>query len=170
MGKIEDVVRSEIVRLAKKQLRADVLPLTREVRELKRTVSRMNKTVAMLERIVARQQREMQQQKAQLQVSDDEVKRARFSPALIQKLRKRLGLTQSDMATLVGVSPATIGFWESGDTAPRDANRAALVALRKLGRRDAKQLIEKKTSAAKKKATGRKKAKRGRTPRKSRKK
>jgi len=170
MGKIEEVFKSEIVRLTKKQLRATVIPLTQQVRELKRTVSRLDKTVASLDRAVKQQQHEAQQQKAQLQAAPSEVKRARFSPTLIQKLRKRLGLTQSALAALLDVSPTTVAFWENGRTAPRGANRESLVALRKLGRRDVKQMLAKQGAPARKKRSTPKKAKRGRPPKKSTKK
>ena len=50
MGKIETAVKSEIARLAKKEIRAVCGPLARDVRELKRTVSRLRRTVASLEK------------------------------------------------------------------------------------------------------------------------
>ncbi len=171
MGKVEDVIKSEIARLTRKQLRADVVPLTRDVRELKRTVSRLTKTVDALERVVSRQERARQQELGQLRAAEDEVKKARLSPGLIQKLRKRLGLTQSALATLVGVSPTTVALWESGRTAPRGGNREAVVALRKLGRRDVKRLLaEKKPAPAKKTSAGKKKAGRGRPSQQAKKK
>ena len=43
MGKVEQTLKSEITRLAKKQVRANCLPLTRDVRRLKRTVSALRK-------------------------------------------------------------------------------------------------------------------------------
>ena len=43
MGKVEEVLKSEVIRLTKKQLRAEVAPLARDVRELKRSVSRLKK-------------------------------------------------------------------------------------------------------------------------------
>ena len=54
MGKIEDVVKSEIVRLAQKEDRAVCGPLAKQVRELKRTVSALKKSVAAMEKTVAR--------------------------------------------------------------------------------------------------------------------
>ena len=53
MGKMEQTLKSEITRLAKKEMRATYLPLARDVRRLKRTVSALRKTVAVLARLGA---------------------------------------------------------------------------------------------------------------------
>ncbi|MCX5653230.1 MAG: helix-turn-helix domain-containing protein [Planctomycetota bacterium] len=136
MGKMEQALKSEIVRLAKKQVRAICLPLARDVRRLKRTVSALRKTVAVLASLGTELQAERQAQRAKLAVAPDEVKAARLSPALIKKLRTRLGITQGELATLVGVSTSAVGSWEYGKAKPEGHNREALVALRKLGRRE----------------------------------
>ena len=87
MGKIETVMKSEILRLAKKEVRAVCGPLTRDVRGLKRTVSSLRKTVASLERASREWAKRIRAQKAELRVPDEEVKAARFSPGLIRSLR-----------------------------------------------------------------------------------
>jgi hypothetical protein len=60
MGKMEQTLKSEIMRLAKKQVRATCLPLAREVRRLRRTVSAPRKTVAVLARFGTELQTERQ--------------------------------------------------------------------------------------------------------------
>jgi hypothetical protein len=45
MGKMEQTLKSEITRLASKQVRAACLPLAKDVRRLKRAVSVLRKTV-----------------------------------------------------------------------------------------------------------------------------
>ena len=136
MGKMEQTLKSEITRLARKQVRATCLPLARDVRQLKRTVSALRKTVAVLARLGAEWQAQRTAERAKLAATPEEVKAARVSPTLIKKLRKRLGITQGDLATLVGVSTSTVGSWEYGKAKPEGRNRKALVALRKLGKRE----------------------------------
>jgi len=148
MGKFEDAVRSEIMRLLRKELRGVVLPLGRDVRQLKRGLGRMTKSVARLDRVVAVQVREAEARKGRLEVPEEEAKSARLSAGLIRKLRTRLGLTQGQVAALLGVSSGAVTQWETGVISPRDRNRAALVALRKLGRRDVKRMLEQKGAAA----------------------
>ena len=47
----------------------------------------------------------------------------------IVDFRKRKGLSQQDMATMLGVSLPTIKRWESGESTPRDRHLVALAAL-----------------------------------------
>lgn len=51
MGKMEQMLKSEITRLAKKQMWATYLPLAQDVRRLKRTVSALRKTVTVLAKL-----------------------------------------------------------------------------------------------------------------------
>ena len=74
---------------------------------------------------------------------DAEVEKARFSPRLVKTLRTRLDLSQADLAKLVGVSSSAVATWEQGRSRPTGARRAAIVALRKLGRRDVKRMLAK---------------------------
>jgi len=165
MGKLEEALRSTILRLIRRELRASVVPLSRELRQLRRTVSPLRKTVSALEKLAAEQVRRAQAETAQLQASGEEVKKARLSPTLIRSLRARLGVTQGELASLVGVSAGAVGGWEKGRIAPRGRNRAALVALRKLRRTDAKRLLSERgaiPSKAKAAGAGSRRAKRER--------
>jgi len=159
MGKIESVLKSEIVRLAAKEIRSFCGPTVRDVRRLKRTVSRLSKAVATLEKAARRWTEETQERKAELRVPEKEAEAARLSAGLIRKLRTRLGLSQAEFATLVGVSTISVGLWEHGKTRPSGENRGALVALRKLGKRDVRKMLDRKTEPKlqkrKRKATGR---------------
>jgi transcriptional regulator with XRE-family HTH domain len=65
-----------------------------------------------------------------------------MSPELIKKLRARLGITQAELAVLIGVTGPAVAQWEGGTSEPRGANRAIIVGFRKLGRRDVQVLLE----------------------------
>jgi len=147
MGKMEEVLRSEIGRLTRKELRETLTPLLKEIRELKRTVSRLSKSVESLEKAAVRRKRLKIAEKGQLQVPDEEVKAARLTARVIRNLRKKLGISQEKMAIILDVSPASVAFWEQGRARPRGANKSSLVALRKLGRRDVKRILAEKGAA-----------------------
>ena len=147
MGKIEAIIKSEMVRLTKREMRKITRPLGRDVRLLKGVVSKLRKTVLVLERSTARQALEMGKGKMKLEAAPEEVKASRFSPRLIRTLRERLGLTQREMATLAGVTVGAIYQWEKGIFEPRGQKKGVLVALRKLGRRDARKLIEERSAS-----------------------
>jgi DNA-binding XRE family transcriptional regulator len=51
--------------------------------------------------------------------------------------RRRLGLTQAQMAKLVGVSSLSIYKWETGSVQPREAQRQSIQEALKLGKRQA---------------------------------
>ena len=152
MGKMEQTLKSEITRLARKETRAACEPLAKDVRQLRRTVSALSKTVGRLEKLGAEFQAQRMAEQARLDAPAPEVKAARLSPLLIKKLRKRLGITQSELATLVGVSHSAVGSWEYGKAKPEGRNREALVALRKLGKREVRGLLAAKSEGVRQEA------------------
>jgi len=162
MGKMEQTLKFEITRLAKKQVRATCLPLARDVRRLKRTVSALRKTVVVLSRLGAELQAQRTAERTKLAAAPEEVKAARLTPWLIKKLRKRLGVSQGELATLVGVSTNAVGFWEQGKARPRGRNKEALVALRKLGKREVVGILAAKAGESPREAKGRARGRRRR--------
>jgi DNA-binding transcriptional regulator YiaG len=141
MGKLEQTLRAEISRLSRKEIRAAVEPVRRDVRELRRTVRALSRTVEDLEKELKAARKAQGSSAAPLAAPPAEVSKARLSPGLIKKLRKKLGITQQELAALLDASPSTVAFWEQGRTKPKAETKARIVALRKLGRRDVKQLL-----------------------------
>ena len=146
MGRLEATIKSEIVRLAKREMRKTLVPLGRDVRLLKSTVSQLRKAVLTLQRITASQQKELEKGKAPLEATPEEVKESRFSPRLIGSLRRHLGITQKELAILTGVTVGAAHLWEIGQFKPSMKKKAVMVALRKLGRREVRKLLEEKES------------------------
>ena len=142
MGKVGSIIKSEIIRLAKRELRQVSIPLGRDVRSLKNTVSQLRKSVLVLERFVAQRQKESSKREIRLEASPEELKKSRFSPRLIQSLRKKLRITQKELAVLAGVTVGAVHQWEMGKFQPKTVKKARLVALRKLTRSDVKKLLE----------------------------
>jgi DNA-binding transcriptional regulator YiaG len=146
MGKVESIIKSEIIRLAKGEMRKISIPLGRDVRLMKNTVSQVRKSVLALERFAAHQQKELSKREIRLEATPEEVKKSRLSPRLIKSLRKHLGITQKELAILTGVTIGAAHQWEIGKFNPKPEKKAAFVALRKLGRGEVKKLLEKKAS------------------------
>ena len=144
MGKLESLMKSEIVRLARREVRKIVRPLGRNVRSMKGTVVSLRKTVATLEKFAARQAAEMGQKRGLPEAAPEEVKASRFSPRLIRTLRKRLAITQKEMAALLGVTVGAIYQWEKGIFEPTAQKKRVLVTLRRIGRREVRRLLENK--------------------------
>ena len=148
MGKLESTIKSEIERLAKREIHKVSVPFKRDVHSLKTTLSQLRKAVLPLERFAADRQKELAKQGIPLEVSPEELKKSRLSPRLIKTLRKKLKITQKELAILVGGSPMAVQNWESGKFSPKADKKAALAALRKFGRTEVKKLLAQKASGA----------------------
>ena len=146
MGKVGSIIKTEIIHLTKRELRKVSVPLGRDIRSLKTMLSQMRKSVSILERFAAQRQKESAKREMRLEAPPEEIKKARFSPRLIRSLRKKLKITQKELAILLGVTVGAAHQWEIGKFAPKPEKKAALVALRKLGRSEVKKLLEEKGS------------------------
>ena len=54
-----------------------------------------------------------------------------MTPIQIIKLREDLGLTQQQLADMIGAQQHTVSLWETGKNRPRGANLKALTELHK---------------------------------------
>ena len=142
MGKLESVMREEIARLAKREIRASVAPLKKEVTKLRLRLSHLEKTVAVLDREAGRVRKAEKAKLGHLSASEDEIKAARINGKWVQTLREKLNVSQTELADLLGISVSGVRTWEYDISKPRGENRSSLVALRKLGRRDIKKMLE----------------------------
>ena len=150
MGKIESMIKSEIQRLARREIRSTFLPMKREVRAMRLRMSGLIKGFTALNR-VAKEQIQRATEQFKLEASPEEIKIARFSPARIRALRLKKGLSQKELGMLLGVSLGTIVLWEKGKITPKAERKGGLIALRKLGKREiGRVLAEKKAGEPKK--------------------
>ena len=165
MARIETAIKDAIARGARKQLRQATTPIRKDVRRLRQLVRQLRQDVGALRDVAARWARSQQGQPWRPAASEQELKAARLSPRLIQKLRARLGLSQVGLARLVGVSAAAVVQWERGRSAPAEQNRNALIGLRKVGRREVKQLLAELGPPARRSRPAKRRARRGRSQR-----
>ena len=142
MGKVENALRDEIARLARREAKKLQSRSVEDIRRLKKRVAELQSEVAGMKKAQARAASRRRMTEAAREVGGKAAGRARLSPGLVKKLRKRLGDRQPEFAKLIGVSPAAVGFWESAKSQPRPEMKARIVALRKLGRRDVQRLLE----------------------------
>ncbi len=142
MARVEEAVRSAIERAVARECRTRRQPLVREIRNLKRELMRLEQVVKMLKLRCGQRPPEATGAVPELpQVRDEEARQARLTPAVIKKLRARLGVTQAQLAVLMGVTGPAIAQWEGGKNEPQGRNRIVLVALRKMGRGDVSRMF-----------------------------
>lgn len=142
MPDIASVLKQEITRLTRKEVAATARQQSKQIQSLKATTRNLRDQVATLEKTVSRLSREISRANSQPQIEAAPEKTVRISPKSIKSHRRRLGLSQAQMAKLLGVSTASVGFWETGKASPRGKNRQAIAELRQMGTRDAKVLLE----------------------------
>ena len=143
MPNLAAVLKAEIVRLARRSTRPFYVPLKKDIVALKHALTQQKRLTSQLQRDNARLLADLNNRLAvPSTASETEVQHARMSPRLIRSQRARLGLSQDAFAELVDVSAGAVMAWESGRSKPRAAAKAMLVAVRKLGKREARQRLE----------------------------
>ena len=136
MPNIGTVLREEIVRLARKEVRRETLSMQkassqyrRDIAALKRQVTRLERQVSLLENQVLAKPPEPAPAKTD--------SRVRFTAKGLRSQRKRLGLSAADYAKLAGVATQTVYSWEREATRPSKDQTTVLAALRSMGKLEA---------------------------------
>ena len=142
MPNVAQVLREEITRLARKEIRTACEPLRKQVRSLRQTVKSQQETITKLDRALAVMATLSPDTSASLSAPEEENTRARVTPVSIKRHRNRLKLSQAQLGTLLDVSTNTVLRWEAGTSKPRAQHRAALLKMRDLGRRDVTKTLE----------------------------
>ena len=139
MANIAAALRQEITRLARREIRRETAQLRQATARFRKDRADLRKRVAELEQLVSKLKRA-------LPVAPDptpaDLEGLRYSTRTVRANRKRLGLSAADFAALCGVSEQTVYNWEHGSTRPDKKKIAVLVSLRSLGRRAAKDQLE----------------------------
>lgn len=144
MSNLASLLKTEITRLARKEVRATTSKLQKAV------TSHRSEIAALKRRVVELERRLRQSQRGQGATVDKRVtpatengrQKVRFSPKSLISQRKRLGLSAADVGLLFGTTGQSIYNWEAGRARPSARHMATLGALRKLGRRQAEKILE----------------------------
>jgi DNA-binding transcriptional regulator YiaG len=139
LGKLESTIKSEIQRLTKREIRATFVPLRREVRAMRLKLSGLSRGILSLNRMT--KDLRLEETKPRLEANPEEVKASRLTPDRIRGLRKKLGISMRELGVLTGSSLSSILSWEKGKFKPRGDKKAALVALRKLKKREVRKML-----------------------------
>lgn len=141
MPNIAAIFKEEIVRLARKELRGELEGIKKASAQYRSDIAALKRRVASLEKQQARLVKKGSGSAAS-EAEAGATTRFRFSAKRLAAQRGKLGLSAADMGALLGVSAQSIYHWESGKTRPRQQQIAAIAALRKLGKREAKARLE----------------------------
>ena len=141
MPNIASVLKEEIARLVRRELRGETESLKKassryrsDIATLKRRIEALEKQIARLEKMVPK--------KAAPAVDEESKTKLRFKPQGVRAQRTRLGLSAAEMGALVGVSAQTIYNWEAGTSRPKAEQLAVFAAVRKMGKREVKTRLD----------------------------
>jgi DNA-binding transcriptional regulator YiaG len=140
MPNIATVLKEEITRLARKEVR-------RQTDALKKASAQHRKDGAEMKRRLSELQRKLTALEKQVrkgtpsQVTEAPTERVRFTAKGLRSQRKRLGLSAADYGKLVGVTGQTIYSWESETSRPRKQQVARLAAIRGIGKREVEERL-----------------------------
>lgn len=149
MPNIATVLKAEVTRLARKELRGETEALRKTVSTQRSELAALRRRVQDLERAVKLVARLAASSKsaANPDADEDEGEQLRFRATGMASNRKRLGLSAADFGLLVGATGQSVYAWEAGKSKPRSQNLAAIAALRGVGKREVmKRLTELKAT------------------------
>lgn len=142
MADIASILKSEITRLARREMRGMARTLKQSGAQMRSEIAHLKARTAALEKQLTRLQRQQGRAAPPPQATQEEGARLRFTAKGFKSLRERLELSGADMAKLLGVSLQSVYKWESGSTRPRMAQLQAIAALRQLGKKEARARLE----------------------------
>jgi DNA-binding transcriptional regulator YiaG len=145
MSNVVKLLKAEIARISKKEAKSATQAIGKSNTWLRKTVADLKKRLVLLEkenkRMVAAMKKYQVAQPERLE--QEEGRKARFTSKGINSLRKKLRLSQADFGKLLGTTPHAVYLWEKkdGQLSLRDKTKAAILSVKGLGAREAKEKL-----------------------------
>jgi DNA-binding transcriptional regulator YiaG len=141
MANIGTLLKQEITRLCRRELRKEVATTKRASAAYRRDIAALKRKVVELERnsaLMAKRVATTPNNRSQALPE----RPVRFVAKGLRSLRARLGLSAAQLAILLGVSEQSVYNWETKKATPRKEQLAAIIGMRTLGKREAQQRLE----------------------------
>jgi DNA-binding transcriptional regulator YiaG len=143
------VWQDEVRRLARKETKDELVSMRQENAALKKYVASLKKRLETLERQSKRIQKHVavatpDAVAAATPEDGESGPRLRVSGKTVRTLRQRLGVTQAEFATLLGVTGQSVYQWERRDDRIRlrNATMQAFAEIKGIGAREARRRLE----------------------------
>jgi DNA-binding transcriptional regulator YiaG len=141
MPNIASVLKAEIARVARKEVRTEVQTLKKATGTYRTDISALKRRVQALEQELRRLGK-AKSTVALAPVGEVASQPRKFSAKNLAAQRARLGLSAEDCGRLVGTSGQSVYNWEAGKARPREKLLPAIAALKKLSKKDAAAVLE----------------------------
>jgi DNA-binding transcriptional regulator YiaG len=126
------LLKTEISRVARKEVRAETASLKKAVGVYRAEIAALKRRTQALELELRR----VSKARAKA-VPIEAVQTIRFGAKGLASQRRRLALSAMDIGLLVGTSGQSIYNWEEGKARPRAKHLPAIAALRSMGKKEA---------------------------------
>jgi DNA-binding transcriptional regulator YiaG len=140
MPNIGTLLKEEIARISRKQLRSETESLRKSSAQYRSQIAELKRRMQALEQQLKRVGK-VATRGAPAQGDAEPTTQIRYSAKSLASQRRRLGLSAAALAKLLGVSALSVYKWEGGNTRPRARQIEAIAALRHMGRREAAQRL-----------------------------
>lgn len=144
MPNIASILKEEIIRVARKEIRNEIASLRKtvnsqrsDITELKRRVLAAEKGLGVLNKARAKQAPAVEPN-----TDASAAKGLRFNATSLASNRKRLGLSAEQFGLLVGVASQSIYNWEAGESRPRERYLGAIAELKTISKKEAGARLE----------------------------
>jgi DNA-binding transcriptional regulator YiaG len=140
MSTLAATLKAEITRLARKEIRSSSTALSKAVTGHRRQITSLKRRIGDIEAGLRRAGRQAAATPVIEPTADNSEKR-RFRASGFAAHRKRLGLSAAEAGAFFGVGAQTIYNWEGGTARPRKGALPAIAAFRRLGKRQASEIL-----------------------------
>ena len=136
MPNIASILKAEISRVARKEVRGEVAGLKKAVSAYRVEIAALKRRSQALEQELRRLGKAVPQA-APVEATESSTQKIRFSAKGFTSQRQRLGLSAHDCGLLIGASGQSVYNWESGKARPQTKHLAAIAALKTMGKKEA---------------------------------
>ena len=140
MPNIASLLKTEIARMARKEVRAETASLKKAVGAYRAEIAALKRRTQALE-LELRRLSKTRAKAVSIQAQAPSAQKLRFGPKGLASQRRRLGLSALDTGLLVGTSGQSIYNWEEGKARPRAKHLPAIAALRTMGKKEAAERL-----------------------------
>ena len=136
MPNIAVLLKEEILRLSRREIRRQTTILRRASAQYRRDIAALKRRVSDLQRKLTPLAKQVLRN-VPSQAAEPDAERVRFTARGLCSQRKRLGLSAANYGKLIGVTGQTIYSWEHEIARPRKEQLACIASLRHMGKREA---------------------------------
>ena len=146
MNTFSNAFRSEVIRMARKELKPELQDLRKTLTTHRSEIAALKREVKALATALKATQRQVKTVGAPVEAvkatAPKTPQKVPVQAEALQEKRSALGLTQKDMATLLGASALSVYKWESGQVQPRAAQLERIAVVLRMSKRTALAKLE----------------------------